>query len=416
MKRQILVWTLLASACAAVCAQSPEGVQVYGLVDGGFNRVTGLKGGTNNQIVSGIMDGSRLGLRGNENLGGGWRALFTMESRLELNNGTVGNRPASGTQLPDRLNNAVILGLPAALQPAVSGVAASIGNTVGVNVRGGFWDRQIYAGVVTPVGAILAGRQYTPGYEAVVNFDTLKAQSSLQLGQVASLPSAVDIRVDNALSYRVQQGPVTASAMWAFGGVAGSPTARRLWGLQGVYRTEAFSVGGGYNTRNNELGEKSLSTLVLGGTAAIGPGTVSTAFASVKDDHPTDVSTISTTLQGQGASAAQGALVQNAFVSGLKQDAHLMHIGYTLVTGALTSYVAYSRLDDKTQWNADVESFGVAYSYALSKRTDINAVVARFHNKGLAQAAPGGAGFLGGVTATAGTSSNNLALGVRHRF
>jgi hypothetical protein len=58
----------------------------------------------------------------------------------------------------------------------------------------------------------------------------------------------------------------------------------------------------------------------------------------------------------------------------------------------------------------------VAYSHALSKRTDINAVFTRFSNQGLAQAAPGGAGFVGGFTASPGTDSTNVALGVRHRF
>jgi predicted porin len=58
----------------------------------------------------------------------------------------------------------------------------------------------------------------------------------------------------------------------------------------------------------------------------------------------------------------------------------------------------------------------VAYSYALSKRTDLNAVVVRFDNKNLAQVAPGGNGYLGGVTASAGTGSTGLAFGIRHRF
>ena len=66
--------------------------------------------------------------------------------------------------------------------------------------------------------------------------------------------------------------------------------------------------------------------------------------------------------------------------------------------------------------NADVASYGMAYSYALSPRTDLNAVITRFENTGLGQAAPGGAGYLGGVTASAGTDSTSLALGIRHRF
>ena len=71
---------------------------------------------------------------------------------------------------------------------------------------------------------------------------------------------------------------------------------------------------------------------------------------------------------------------------------------------------------DRRAANADVASYGAAYSYALSKRTDINVVLTHFDNKNLAQAAPGQAGFLGGVTKSAGTDSNSLALGVRHRF
>ena len=79
-------------------------------------------------------------------------------------------------------------------------------------------------------------------------------------------------------------------------------------------------------------------------------------------------------------------------------------------------YVAYTSVNDKRPANADVASYGVAYSYALSKRTDLNAVATHFNNKNLAQAAPGQAGFLGGVTASAGTDANSIAFGIRHRF
>ena len=85
-------------------------------------------------------------------------------------------------------------------------------------------------------------------------------------------------------------------------------------------------------------------------------------------------------------------------------------------TGPNTFYVAYNNYNDRKAANADVTSYGVAYSYALSKRTDLNAVVTRFDNKGLGQAAPGQAGSLGGVTASAATDSTGLAVGIRHRF
>ena len=415
MKR-ILVPTLIAAACGAAMAQSAPTVTLYGIVDVGVQRVSGYKQGTDTSLVSGIMEGSRFGLRGNEDLGGGWRALFTMENRTEANNGTLGNRPLSGAQLPDRVSQASLMGLPAALQPAVSGVGSSLASgAFGVNIRGGFWDRQLYVGLVTPYGAVLAGRQYTPGYEVSATFDTLGTQSSLAAGQVASFPSSIEIRTDNTLQYRIQLGGLTASAMYAFGGVTGNNKASRFVGMMAMYRMGDFAVGLGQNTRNNELGQKSLVSTVFGASAVIGPGTLSGLYATVKDNNPSGLSGIATSLTPAVGSAA-ATLVQSAFIQALRQDGKLTHIGYKLPLGVHTMYVAYSAYNDSRPANADTASYGVAYTYSLSKRTDLNAVATHFNNKGLGQAAPGQAGFLGGVTASAGTDSNSIAFGVRHRF
>jgi hypothetical protein len=174
-------------------------------------------------------------------------------------------------------------------------------------------------------------------------------------------------------------------------------------------------VGAAYNKKNNDLGQDSLESTVLGASYEIGPGKVSGMVVSFKDDNPSGVSTIAAGLTPL-VGAAAAALVQGAFTNALKQDAQLAHIGYKMTTGPNTFYVAFTRVNDKRPANADVSSYGVAYSYSLSKRTDLNAVLTHFDNKNLAQAAPGQAGFLGGVTSTAGTDSNSLAFGIRHRF
>ena len=93
-----------------------------------------------------------------------------------------------------------------------------------------------------------------------------------------------------------------------------------------------------------------------------------------------------------------------------------MHIGYKMTSGVHTVVVAFSRYDDKRAINADTDSYGATYTYSLSKRTSLNAVLTRFNNKGTGQTAPGQAGFLGGVTSTAGTGSTNVALGINHKF
>lgn len=418
MKRAVFTLSVLALACGAALAQdTPPTVTVYGIIDAGITHTTGLAS-EKNQVVSGIMEGSRFGLRGNEDIGGGFRALFTVEHRMEINTGSGTNRPPSGSQTPDRLNQAALLGLPASLQPAVSGVAANLGQTLGVNLPGRFWDRQAYVGLVTPFGAILLGRQYTPAYEINAVFDTLATQSSLAVGQVASVPASVDIRVSNAIQYRIVLGGLTAGVMYSFGDpstVTGNTKANRFGGAMVMYKAGPYAAGIGYNQRNNDIGQKSLESTLVGASAQVGPGTVSALFGQIKDNNPSGVSTIATSLTPlTGATGA--ALVQAAFTEALKQDGRLMHIGYKWPMGNNTLYIAYSSFNDKRAPNADVASYGVAYSYALSKRTDINAVLAHFDNKNLAQAAPGQAGFLGGFTKSAATDANNVALGIRHRF
>ncbi len=417
-KLNLLTLSILAGTSSLAMAQGTpvDNVTLYGILDAGITHVSGLPGGSQTQVSSGIMEGSRWGLRGSEDLGGGYRSIFTMEARVEADTGTSSNRPPSAGKLPDRLSSATSLGLPAALQPAVTAVAAQIGTSVGVNLNNAPFDRQIFVGLVTPVGAVTAGRQYTPGYLASAAFDVMKTESSLALGQLVAIPASFDIRVSNALQYGIKKDGLTATAMYALGEVAGNNSAGRLWGVMAMYEAQMFSFGGGYNTRNNELGNKSLTNAIAGANVKLGEfGTLSAVYATIKDDNPTGLSTIGATLAGTiGATAA--AAVQNAYINGFKQDAALYQIGYRYMTGPHTFTVAYNSMNDKRPFNADRNSYGAAYGYAFSKRTDVNVIVTRFNNKNTSQDAPGGNGYIGGVTASAGTDATSLAFGIRHRF
>jgi hypothetical protein len=183
----------------------------------------------------------------------------------------------------------------------------------------------------------------------------------------------------------------------------------------GMYKNDMFSVGLGYNGFKNQVGQESLDSTLFGASVNLGPGTLTGLYSTFKNDHPGTV----IGLAGQLApviGAAAATLVENAYTNALKQDGSLFNIGYRMTTGPNTFYVAYSAFNDKTSSNADTASYGVAYTYALSKRTDLNTVLTHFNNTGLGQAAPGQAGFLGGFTQTAGTDSNSIAFGIRHRF
>jgi predicted porin len=411
-----------AFCCAGLASAQGTGsssVTLYGIADIGYTQVSGLKAGTVSQIASGIMEGSRWGLKGSEDMGGGYRTIFTLENRFELDTGAISNRPVSGSQLSDRFSQASLLGLPAALQPAVSAVDGLLANEYGVNVGasgGRLFDRQAYLGVVTPFGAVLAGRQYTPAFETTAAYDIMGTQSGLAAGQIVAFPAVLEIRASNALAYRFVKDGVSGAFMYALGEVAGDSDKSRLLGFNANYKTDAFSVGFGYNTKNNELGQKSLTTSVLGASMNVGSSsTVSTFVAKITDDNPASLSAISGALTPVVGAAAAG-LVQSAFINAFKQDGTLFHIGYRYVTGPSTISVAYNSYDDNRASDADVKSYGVAYTYALSKRTDLNAVLVRYDNSDKAQVAPGGNGYIGGVTASAGTDSTGVAFGVRHRF
>lgn len=423
MKKLTLVATAIMGLLSTSAAMAQSTVTIYGILDAGYNHVSGLRQGSVSTIASGIMEGSRFGLRGTEDIGGGYKAIFTLENRFELDTGSLTNRPNSGTQMPDRIATSVaasLTGLPlpvATRDLLIAGVNTSLATGgFGVNLAGNLFDRQAYVGLVTPFGAFTAGRQYTPGYLVAAQFDASQTQSSLAAGQVASLPAAFDIRLSNTLQYAIQTSGITALLMYGAGEVPGNSSAGSFMGGMVTYKTDSFSVGYGHNEKKNELNQKSLTNDLIGATVNVGPGTLYGQYATIKDDNPSGISTIAASVTTSSGSAAVGTAFQNAYNAAFRQDARLMHVGYRLTTGVHTWVVAFNRLDDKRPVNADTDSYGFTYTYALSKRTNLNAVLTRFNNKGAGQIAPGGNGFLGGVTSAAGVDSTNIAFGIRHTF
>ena len=92
MKRIIRHRSTLGAALALSClnpAQAAEtsSVTLYGLVDLGttYERKDGA---SSLRQKSGNQSGSRWGLRGSEDLGNGYKAVFRLESGFNANNGT----------------------------------------------------------------------------------------------------------------------------------------------------------------------------------------------------------------------------------------------------------------------------------------------------------------------------------------
>jgi predicted porin len=88
MKKQLCVVAASAALAAPAFAQST--VTLYGVIDEGINFTNNVGGSHLYELQSGYAQGSRWGLKGAEDLGGGLKAIFQLENGFNLNNGKLG--------------------------------------------------------------------------------------------------------------------------------------------------------------------------------------------------------------------------------------------------------------------------------------------------------------------------------------
>jgi len=210
MQKKLIALAVASLASGAAFAQT--NVTMYGIADAGYVYSSGDPGrldptrtspptpygvpvssysalnpripGTNtfSGVQSGLLSGSRLGFRGEEALGNGLKAIFTLEYGLDID-GNFG-----------------------------------VGNTgSGVNAR------QQFVGLAGGFGAITLGRQYAPGYQATANNDPaggalFEPQSYLsnQAGNTITPNNAA--RWNNAIAYTSPNwGGFTGKLIYSFG-------------------------------------------------------------------------------------------------------------------------------------------------------------------------------------------------------
>ncbi|KQR77077.1 porin [Burkholderia sp. Leaf177] len=216
MNRAIILSCVLGGACAGAQAQSS--VTLYGIVDNGLSwqNSSASLGSTSGgrslvKMTAGVWAGSRFGLKGSEDLGGGTKAIFALEAGFNSANGTS-------------------------------------------QFTGGLFTRQSWVGVTnTRFGTLTAGRQYTAYYTILAPWSPttwLTGYFGAHPGDVDSLDNIY--RANNSLVYQSPTiGGFTLGASYALGGVAGSVNAGSTWtaGLQ--YANGPFGVGAAFERINN---------------------------------------------------------------------------------------------------------------------------------------------------------------------
>jgi len=333
--------------CSGAYAQTS--VTLYGLIDEGFNYNSNLKGGRSYAVQSGVMQGSRWGLRGDEDLGGGLQAVFRLENGFDLNTGKMS--------------------------------------------QGGLlFGRQAYLGLSSRYGTVTLGRQYDVDADFVGPFEA----GNQWAGNVGAHPGDLDnfnntVRTNNAIKFKsVSYGGFSFGGLYSLGGVAGDATRNQSWSIGAGYVNGPLALGAGYmNVRNPNLGffgnattgtpsaatanssypvysgflsAHTYQVAAAGGAYTFGPATLGLAYSNVAFKGLGD------TTSGPNPSGYSGSVHFNSAE---------VNFGYRL-TPFLFAGLAYNYTKGSGATTGTGQNDGATYhqimtgiDYFLSKRTDV---------------------------------------------
>lgn len=358
-------WTAL--ACLAVTgsamAQTGSTVNLYGVIDGGVTYVNNQAGGHNVLATSGIVEPTRFGLTGSEDLGGGLSAIYRLESQFSQSTGAL----------------------------------------VGTSLFG----RQAYVGLKGSAGTLTVGNQYD------FMFDTLQMNGYDAASRFGGL-------------YSLRRGPFGKLAIP--GAPGGSGDFDRLSGqrIANSIKFTSNNYGGltfggmvGLGEQPGNSGQN--RSISAGANYDVGRFGVAAAYTDVR--YPDLAGGLGSVRNiGLGAKYKFDTVLVSALYTGTKNtfDGANVNVLELLAKKSLTERLSVGASIDFMKGNAVVDNnkayqLNGAVDYALSKRTDIYALVgyqlAQSGNGTLAQAA-----FQGIPTAASGSHQALTRIGIRHRF
>ncbi|PRC92781.1 porin [Solimicrobium silvestre] len=333
MKKNVL-FTLIAmlAASSAFAQQSP--VTVYGLIDAAFrsgnNYETGVGNavGTQTGLNQGALHGSRLGFKGDEDLGGGTSVVFDVEMGLVIYNGTS-------------------------------------------DQQGQLFGRQAYVGLKNKEwGELYAGRQNGLAFDIYKNYDPIGVGNSNEDSWEDTLWG---LRFDNTLKYKNSWGPVKAEVQYTAGGAAGSTTIGTTDALALTYATGPFSASV-LDQHSTDANSKVLNVVGFGSSFVVGPTTLLLDYFTAKRDAG-----FAKAASLSGGSLANTSLMGNAGNTLQRTDsvwtAGLM-FKPTPVMVYTVGYMTDNVTNDSSTGNSGKVSTGYGLvEYYVTKRTEFYGMV-----------------------------------------
>lgn len=269
MKKSLIALAVLAAAGAASAQSS---VQLYGIADVWFGSLKSqavtessegkLVGERQTGLFDGGVSNSRFGLKGSEDLGGGLKAIFTLEQGFSLDTGAAGTVPGK-----------------------TGDSAAAFSREATVGLEGNF-------------GTVKLGKQFN-AFDDVSGAASSVFDSDLAPINTVFLSTAAATNPANSIKYISPSfNGFTGSVSYAFSeDKTGGQSAGKQYALSGQYANGPLTVGLGYANFDLNAGDLTFTgsgdgidanALRLNGSYNFGPAVLKGSFGRVKEKDVAD--------------------------------------------------------------------------------------------------------------------------------
>lgn len=383
---KIRAWLcLLSLASVASPAMAQSSVTLYGILDESLRYLTnaGIDGKDQTQLGIGTQIPSRFGMKGNEDLGGGWSAVFRLESVFNLNNGSL-----------------------------------SAANTL--------FSPQAYVGISSnKYGTLSFGRHYTPFFNAMSGtFDPMTLGDYWQDSWIYNGVGPF-LTVSNTVEYTQDIGGLHFDGMYGLGNQAGALGLGSMYGVEVSYTAGPAKIGAGF--QQNDVASTSINgqpastrngakfnIFHLSGNFKLGSAwTLMAGWLRAQDQ---------TGLLDRNMQQANAPTLPGTSPNRIDNYGYLGAVWQVQPDVRLTAVGYVGRTQNAQKLDGSLGS-GMNYSgtifaeYLLSKRTEVYATADFAKGNGAFAADYPGSTVAGSSALTTGRTNNvGAALGFRHFF
>lgn len=373
MKERLTV-TLLGAIAAIGCssyAHAQSSITLYGVLDEFVGFQSATVGGKSTRLYALGNNGemtSRWGLRGYEDLGGGYRTTFDLESGFD---------PGTGKQQNQYR----------------------------------FFDRQAWVGIAAPYGEFRFGRQNTPMFAWSGNMDAFgSATYASGYNNFANWLA----RVDNDISYLSPKfGTTQVELHYSVGGQAGTLAGNAVYQAGMQTSLGPVYLAAAYLNAANATVTNRVQEIMAGGNFDYGRGKIYFGYFRANDV----ISATTGNALSNPAGKYDPAVGPVGNVPGNWHSTYSLSADYRF-SPFLSAGAGYAFVKDSSALGNNARQVSAIVNYDLSKRTRVYGVVSHLSNSGTAQYKMTGASITTGsfLTPDGGQSETGVQVGIRHLF